>query len=569
MSTVTSKNSIKSPLSISNNNQQRNQDIFRNNNNNNNNSNNINNNSSIRSSRSSYSSSYSYTTSSSSISSRPISQDLIIESGALGVFATSNYFKQQEFENNLNKKLNNLNQLNPQFYNYNYNYNYTSPIKKNRQSLNINISSPIKLDYNNNNNNHHIPNMSSTSTTVNLTPLPPMETNSIPPLNLNEQIILSSVNKNKKKISNVDVLFKLFDLLSGKDKLGKVIQYGLRIIMYYVINLKNSNYLKNLENESILNYNNNNNKGLNLILNLINNSKFILLILLNQFEKRSIGLINALSIYRQLLRAGKTPLKVIRLFNKSKFTLSKLINSTYYKQNNNNNSNILTNSINIISKDWINESTFNDLTSLYYSWFDESLLAFKLGLLSNKKYRKISSDHEAIAWYILIINGLRKEYNKLNQLNIKENQIKINYQVKKRAKALMYSMQNNNNNNSNSSNGNLLLQSPISSPSKLNNYYQYQSPSIRSKSPNGQSVISNGTITTTATNIDKELEEIYKEKYMVQLELFKLSCDFIFDTISVFDIKVSQPFHLIFGFGAGFTSLSKIWMDVRENLENE
>ncbi|GMF00147.1 unnamed protein product [[Candida] boidinii] len=126
----------------------------------------------------------------------------------------------------------------------------------------------------------------------------------------------------------------------------------------------------------------------------------------------------------------------------------------------------------------------------------------------------------------------------------------------------MYSMQNSNGNSS----GNLVLQSPISSPSKLNNYYQYQSPSIRSKSPNGQSVISN---TNGNNNIDKELEEIHKEKYMVQLELFKLSCDFIFDTISVFDIKVSQPFHLIFGFGAGFTSLSKIWMDVKENLEKE
>lgn len=547
MSTETSKNLIKSPFSVSNNNQ-RNQDIFRNN---------SNNNSSIRSSRSSYSSSYSYTISSSPISSRPISQDLIIESGALGVFATSHYFKQQEFENHLNKKLNNSNNNFSQY----HSYNYTSPIKRNRQYpeqqqqkhlQNIYIGSPVKLDFHIHNNN----NMSSTSTAVNLTPLPPMEINSIPPLNLNEQII-SSVTKNKKKVTNVDVLFKVFDLLAGKDKLGKVIQYGLRILMYYVINLKNSNYLRNLENESVLRYNNNN-KGLNIILNLINNSKFFLLILLNQFEKRSTGLISALSVYRQLLRAGKTPLKVIRLFNKSKFTLSKLINNSYKQKD----SNILTSSINTISKDWINESTFNDLTSLYYSWFDESLLAYKLGILSNPKYRKISSDHEAIAWYILIINGLRKEYNKLNQLNIKENQIKINYQVKKRAKALMYSMQNSNGNSS----GNLVLQSPISSPSKLNNYYQYQSPSIRSKSPNGQSVISN---TNGNNNIDKELEEIYKEKYMVQLELFKLSCDFIFDTISVFDIKVSQPFHLIFGFGAGFTSLSKIWMDVKENLEKE
>ncbi|KAH3671642.1 hypothetical protein OGAPHI_000347 [Ogataea philodendri] len=333
-----------------------------------------------------------------------------------------------------------------------------------------------------------------------------------------KELVLDDVQPRQAiKPSTVDLWVKVMSLLAGKDKVGKCIQYGLRILILYSIRTRKTQLFNNLKLTQL----DFNEKTSSVLAQLVKRPDLLVILFLGQLESKSVGLTKVLSIYRQMLRAGTVPMKVIKLFSRVFDTLS-LLQSREKA------------SVKLIKvkEDWFNYKSLGEVMALYYAWFDETLLAFKVGILDEKKmpaYRKFAGKHEAIAWYCTIVLGLRTQFEKLSQLSNKENSLKINYQVKQRAKRLVSTIKPE--------------QSPISFVG---------SPDLSESMQLAQ--------------YSNELKAISEEKYMVQLEVLKLLCDLAYDSVVVFKLKIDEPFHLMFGFGAAFISLSKIWRTEKRKM---
>ncbi|CDK29654.1 unnamed protein product [Kuraishia capsulata CBS 1993] len=338
--------------------------------------------------------------------------------------------------------------------------------------------------------------------------------------------------------SSFAILMKLIETLAGKDKLGKVVQYGLRILLFY--SKRSTSFLQRTHAEG-LKFPTGDYKGIaGVIMGLIQRPEFVALFLLKDFETRAAGVVSGLSMYRQMLRCGKTPFRLVNLAYKLSATASVFANKGVEKG-----------ILNVRDK-WFTPTTLSDLLSVYYSIFDESLLLFKLGVFGDPRFRRFAVKHEALAWYYNIILGLYKSLSKLSTLKESQNQIKINQQVRQRAKALMR----------NSVNASSSPRSAVTS-----SYYNYQSPTLRAVSPSPS--VRRGLLSSAAsTAAQEEIDELGKQIKNEQIEILKLLCDFVFDTITVFELKVYEPVHLSFGLGAGALAMSKVWMQVKEDLQD-
>ncbi|GMM29252.1 hypothetical protein DAMA08_019680 [Martiniozyma asiatica (nom. inval.)] len=160
------------------------------------------------------------------------------------------------------------------------------------------------------------------------------------------------------------------DDLTGKDKIAKVIQYALRVVR------------------------------------------------LNSSNPTLIATLAALSVYRQLLRAGTVPFRLIRL-------------ATWLKNY-------------IKGKAKIDEPFMYMLGNLYYAIMDESLLLYKLGMLATKKSAEIGGyytgkkvfnfleDHECYAWFWIIVQGMMRDWEQLSKLRRERGIVKLELGVLER-----------------------------------------------------------------------------------------------------------------------------------------
>ncbi|ANZ73934.1 BA75_00189T0 [Komagataella pastoris] len=343
------------------------------------------------------------------------------------------------------------------------------------------------------------------------------------------------------RVSAFTLLAAILEQLGGKDRLGKVIQYGLRILLIY--SKRSSTFLSTVYEVSDASLNKSGGR-FSLLVSLLRRPELLLYWFLKQFEKKATGLSSGLSMYRQMLRAGKTPFRLVNLGYK--------INDTFqvFKKKG------VDDGIVYFRKNWVNEKTVTELAQLYYSWFDESLLCFKLKMIDDPTYRGIATRQERLAWLSTILLTLKKNIFKYQANKRKEQHIRINQQVKYRAKALLSNISDQHQNRS--------------SPRSISNYsprIQAYPSRMASPSPSMKMALTNSV--SLQDTMDAELEALANEQYYIMLDILKGFCDLSFDMVNIFSIQIPEVLHLLFGFGAGSLALTGVVSKTRQELMNK
>lgn len=222
-------------------------------------------------------------------------------------------------------------------------------------------------------------------------------------------------------VSNFDIFWAILNDITGKDKLAKVGQYTLRLLLYH--SQQTETYLSDASINSAVIRARYNDKGkqLDLLRNFLKHPqdfvRIVAVLACSVFNSKLEGMVKGLSTYRQFLRFGKTPFRVRNLYNKISLAVDR---KTYA----------------LDVQKIANKTTLGDFTSLYYGINDESLLLFKLNFFSNKSFHAFVARHESLAWYYETLLALYNAYIRLQQLQDDEMQIQIQIQVKKRARAM-------------------------------------------------------------------------------------------------------------------------------------
>ncbi|ODV77305.1 uncharacterized protein CANTADRAFT_55962 [Suhomyces tanzawaensis NRRL Y-17324] len=310
-----------------------------------------------------------------------------------------------------------------------------------------------------------------------------------------------------------DVFWVMLNDITGKDKLAKVGQYVLKLLLLKAE--QSQSYLS----DSTININainlryNDKEKRLNLIRNFIKHPqdfiRVISILVCSIFQSKLAGMVNGLSTYRQYLRFGKSPFRLRGLLNKLRTNIN-------FK-----NANVKINYTKIF-----NRTTLGEFFGLYYSIFDETNLLLKLNFYSDPRIKQISARHEALAWYYDTWLNLYNAYEKSQDLTQQEMDVKIQIQVKNKAKVLSRQLLGGN-------------------PIQINN-----------KS------------TSKASKEDaKLLNDIQFKKNNAYLDIYKNISDLIFNSYTVFNLRL--PFDTIqiwMGISAASLSTIKIYRETKKKL---
>ncbi|CAK7893314.1 peroxisomal membrane protein Pex25p [[Candida] anglica] len=335
-----------------------------------------------------------------------------------------------------------------------------------------------------------------------------------------ETINNNNITTVKKQVKSMDIFWDMLNDVTGKDKLAKFGQYALRLLIHWAN--RSETYLSDsqINIKSINLRYNNREKKLNLFMNFLkhpqNFVRVIIVLVCSIFSTKFAGMVKGLSMYRQFLRFGKTPFRVRKLLGKFNSSLGVTKDGIDYLDLDN------------FNKQFLNKSTLGDVLGLYYGMNDESLLLYKLNFLTNKRLHRIVSRHESLAWYYDTIFGLYNAYGTLQDLSSKEFELKIQIQVKSRARVLSKQL--------------------LGGVATHNN-----------ENPNIQ------------VNDDKDLmklKEIQFKKHNAYLDIYKGLSDFIFNSYTVFNARL--PFDTLqiwMGISASTLSIVKIYRETKKRLE--
>lgn len=317
-----------------------------------------------------------------------------------------------------------------------------------------------------------------------------------------------------KKVSPIDILFSMINTIVGKDKLAKVGQYLLRLLIYHANQTKDYLSDDHINVDVIDKRYNDRSKKHDLIRNFLKHpmdfARIVIILFCSRFSKRFQGMVNGLSTYRQFLRFGKTPFRVRAISLK----LSSAVKTNQYE--------------NILNRNFL-----GDMIGLYYGITDECLLLFKLGILTNKNLRKVAGRHEALSWYYDTLLGIFNAVENINALSQQEMDLKIQIQVKSKAKSLSKQILGLNNKNT--------------GDSTLLTYLNENS--------NGSDM--------------KKLKELQFKKFNAYLDFYKWMSDLIFDSYTVFHWKLPfDTFQIWFGLSAAMLSSWKIFRETKRKLQS-
>lgn len=228
----------------------------------------------------------------------------------------------------------------------------------------------------------------------------------------------------RKDLHAMDVLWAMINDITGKDKLAKLGQYSLRLLLHHA--RKSQTYLSDdkVNIKFISQTYTSNEKILNLLINFVYDPKafarIIGILVCSVFTSRCAALVPALATFRQILRFGKSPFRMRSLW-------LKLSSSFYFDPK-----------LNLwqLRGGFFTKSTLSEAISLYYSLNDETSLLFKLKFLKNETLKRFASRHEAYAWYCDSWFALYNSVNSLLELSQQEMEARILIQVKKRSRVL-------------------------------------------------------------------------------------------------------------------------------------
>lgn len=337
----------------------------------------------------------------------------------------------------------------------------------------------------------------------------------------------SSVEKLMKDVSTpsasssvkaMDIFWTMLNNITGKDKMAKVGQYLLRLLIYHADQAKTYLSDESININVIDSRYNDKSRQLDLLRNFIKHpfdfARIVVLLVCAKFSDRFAGMVSGISTYRQYLRFGKTPFRVRDLYNKIDKSVSTSINNKR------------------LDVSLLNRKTLGEVIGLYYGFNDECSLLFKLGLLRNASFKKFVTRHEALAWYYDSILGIYNALDNINKLSHEEMELKIQIQVKHKARTLSKQILNLKANSDNTSLINYLNENSTSNKSDITN-----------------------------------LKDIQFKKFNAYLDLYKWLSDFIFDSYTVFRMKL--PFNTLqiwFGLIASSLSTFKIYRDTKKSL---
>ncbi|CCH44520.1 Peroxisomal membrane protein PEX25 [Wickerhamomyces ciferrii] len=333
----------------------------------------------------------------------------------------------------------------------------------------------------------------------------------------NDEITIAKEIQNIGNITNIDTkkfdIFKaLLGKLAGKDKLAKVLQYVLNLIKFYLTTSRRFLINEKFDNLSL--------DPKLLFKTPITYGKLLIFLNSTILEKKIFEVTKNISIFRQILRFGGTSYRIREFFNKF---------NTFIKAP----------SINQFQSIYLNEGALGDFIDLYYGICDEIVLLYKLGVFTNPNFKSFISKHEAYSWYADIMLGIKKNYVKLNENKNKQLKLSIQHQVKQKAQLLSRKLIENINGNS-----------PMKS--QILREFNNKSPS----SPN-------------SNTLNQELATLKHEEYILQLDIVRLSFDFVCDTIDIFNLNLNPAVYLISGTMSGLLGLKKVWSQTKRELEGQ
>lgn len=304
-----------------------------------------------------------------------------------------------------------------------------------------------------------------------------------------------------RKVHTMDVLWAMVNDITGKDKLAKFGQYTLRLLVHHsnttqkylsddVVNIRliNKTYQETGRISELL---------LNFLQHPREFARILVILICSVFKLRFLATVPALGMYRQFLRFGKSPFRVRALIKKiADYSFQDPVTKSWK-----------------LSEKFFSNNTLGEVVSLYYSLNDEALLLYKLKFLRNPTLRKFVGKHESYAWYCDSWLALYNAYKNLNRLNQKEMDVRIQIQVKKRARVISKQLLGNSGHS-----------------------HDFGSPLVDDDSKD-----------TLA------LKEIQFRKTNAKLDIYKTLSDIVFNSYTVFNVAL--PFDTI-----------QIWMGISASL---
>lgn len=324
------------------------------------------------------------------------------------------------------------------------------------------------------------------------------------------------VTKVGKTVQPVDVLWAMLNDIVGKDKMAKFGQYTLRLLLFH---LKNTQQWLSDEMVNIKLINRtyaNTERIMDLVMNFLQNpqgfARVLIILICSVFNLRFEAVVPALGIYRQFLRFGKSPFRIRNLYGKFRELVDWSSSKWHFSP-----------------KLFLN-ATLGELISLYYSVNDESILMSKLGLLKNPTVKSFVSRHESYAWYCESWFALYNAYSNLQHLRQQEMDVKIQIQVKKRARAI-------------------------------------------SKQLLGGGSVHNPIPSISSSNLDDDskdtiaLKEIMFKKTNAHIDIYKTLSDIVFNSYTVWGMALHfDTVQIWMGISASFLSSVKLYREKKKEL---
>ncbi|EGW30532.1 uncharacterized protein SPAPADRAFT_157687 [Spathaspora passalidarum NRRL Y-27907] len=317
-------------------------------------------------------------------------------------------------------------------------------------------------------------------------------------------------------ISDWDIFWSMLNDIVGKDKLAKIGQYTLRLLIHHAGTSESYLSTDSMNIKVINDRYNDTTKKLNLLKNFIKHPqdfiRIIVIWLCANIKLKFSGMVNGLSLYRQFLRFGKTPFRLRNLFNKISSNVN--LKSNY--------------ELDINYEKLFTKATLGQFTSLYYGINDESLLLYKLKLLSNASYKKFASRHESFGWYSETWLAMYNAVEKLNKLSQQEMDLKISIQVRNKAKILSRQLLGNG---------------------------------------SGSTMMSQSFSSNSANDDLEALEEIQFKKNNAWLDIYKNLADLGFNTYTVFQLRLPfATWQIWMGITASVLSTIKLYRETKKAM---
>lgn len=319
-----------------------------------------------------------------------------------------------------------------------------------------------------------------------------------------------------RKVQPTDVLWAMLNDIVGKDKMAKFGQYTLRLLLYH--SQKTQDWLSDeLVNIKLINKTYARTEHImDLVMNFLQNpqgfARVLIILICSVFNLRFAAVVPALGMYRQFLRFGKSPFRIRNLYNKIRDSVD--TSSTKWK----------------ISPSIFSNTTLGEVISLYYSLNDESILMSKVGLIQNPTVKNFVSKHEAYAWYCESWYALYNAYVNLQHLRQQEMDVKIQIQVKKRARAI-------------------------------------------SKQLLGGGSVHNPIPSLSSSNLDDDskdnlaLKEIMFKKTNANIDIYKTLSDIVFNSYTVWGMALHfDTIQIWMGISASFLSSVKLYREKKKEL---